>query len=369
MKKVQIEDYDIFKTKPKYSLKKAKKVIANIMVYVSIYSSVFLLCDYKLKNPVTDDTRIEIIENEDELLEELEDSTNLSATEKNNQVVFHAVLKNNNLNNKEKELIYNLTDVVDDNKNIDKVSIYNVLKNLDIEYTTRPESYDESVYAIYSYKENKIYIFGNENELNLKIILHELIHTLFTNEKTINLPKYIIEGVTQLLTDEYFSSIPFIEKNTYPFDVTMIKILCEMVGSEKVLEAYTTGNMDIILEELNKSEPEEMNKQFLNDINIVFNHFSDKLEIPEGTYNEMINYMDNYFRYKFSKNPDMLNLYNYYKNGLNLMISENPYDNYSCYIIDNGYYKKAYFCEELGRTTNNTFAYNNVDEEEKILVK
>lgn len=370
MKKVHIEDYDIFKTTRKVDKKILKKLVANIMLYTSIYSSVFLLGDYKLSTKnLENETRIETLQNEDDYLKELAINTSLSPYEKDNQVVFHAVLKNEKLDDNEKELLYNLSDVVSDNPYIDKVAVYNRLKDLDIEYVERPESYNDSVYAIYYYKDNKVYVFNNEENVNLKIALHELIHSIFTNENTIKLPKYIIEGTTQLLTDEYFSSTPFVEKNTYPYEMTMVKILCEMVGSEKVLEAYTTGNMNVILDELSKVQPKEISNEFLNDVNIMFNNFSDNIHIPEATYNSISEYMDKYFSYKYEDNKYMTRVYNYYKNGLNLMTSKNPYDDYSCYLIDNGYYKKSYFCKELERTTNKSFAYNIEDEKEKILVK
>ena len=69
----------------------------------------------------------------------------MNIIEKDNQIIFHAVLNNDKLLESEKINFYNLSDLVNDNPNIDELSVYNVLRNIDIIYTKRPEEYDETV--------------------------------------------------------------------------------------------------------------------------------------------------------------------------------------------------------------------------------
>ena len=372
MKKVQIKDYNVFADKQKVSLKQIKKVIANIMIYASLYSSIFLLGgELKLQNNadlINTDVKIESFDDRDQYLNELKDSTDINIDNKDNQIIFHAVLNNNKLIESEKRNFYNLSDLVSDNPNIDELNVYNVLRNIDIVYAERPNEYDKSIRAIYSYKDNVIYIFDKEDEVNLKIIFHELIHSIYTNENTIKLPKYLIEGTTEILTDEYFSSQPFVEKSTYPFEVIMVKLLCEMVGSDKVLKTYTTGDMNIIKDELNIiCDVNEVNI-FLENIEEIFNYHTNNEMIPSEIFNNFINFMNKYILKK-SNNIETINRCSYYINALQFLNTDDSYGNYLGYIIDNGVYQYPYFSRELLEKSKNRNISTLSSAEEKILVK
>lgn len=354
MRKLKMEDYDIFQTPKRMITKKAKRILANMMLYVSIYGSVFLIGDYKLmNNSITENTSIECFNNEEE---------------NNNNDIFLAVLNNNKLKDQEKEILYNFSDLVNDNPIINKDKTYNILKTLDIIYITRPSNYDEKVRAIYSNKDNVIYVFEPEENDNSKIIIHEFIHSIYTNEKNLKLPKYYLEGVTELLTDEYFSSQPFVEKTTYPFEVAMIKVLCEMVGKDNVLKTYKTGNMDYVKNELNKTSPSN-STEFLNNLEKVFKSFTEENKIPKQEFEEVIKYLDSYFETKYSNDDNVLDRYLYYRNIIIFINFESPYDSYLAYIIKTGVYDKPYFSEKLleNNTGSNLIALET--EEEKILVK
>ena len=370
MKKVKIEDYNVFEDRHKLSLKQVRRIIANVMLYVSIYSSVFLLGDYKLieKNILSSDTRIDSFDDKDEFLNEIKDNTDIDTDNKDNQIIFHAVLNNDKLLESEKINFYNLSDLVNDNPNIDELSVYNVLRNIDIIYTKRPEEYDETIRAIYSYQDNIIYVFDKEEAVNIKIILHELIHSIFTNENTIKLPKYLIEGTTELLTDEYFSSQPYIEKSTYPFEIMMVKLLCEMVGSDKVLKTYTTGDMDIIKNELALIKDEPIVNTFLENIEDIFNCYANHEMISKEKFDDSIAFINDYINSKYD-NKEIIDRCTYYMNALKFIQTDESYGYYLSYIIDNGVYQYPYFSEELMEKTTNNKLIKISSEDEKILVK
>ena len=163
-----------------------------------------------------------------------------------NYLLLNAICCNDNLTEEEKEFCSQFMDVFNDNPYLDKERVYHSLLNLDISYKNRPYIYEDNVEGVYvdSYKSIGIFIDDKDN----RVLGHELIHCICANDG--NLPRFFVEGMTELLANEYFASSPFVEFKNYPFEIYAVKMLCDTAGADVVLEAYTTGNMDLVYEAL-----------------------------------------------------------------------------------------------------------------------
>ncbi len=327
------------------SPKKTNKFVRGLSISLCAFIGLTISTDYISHNNYKYEIVNKIDNDTDYLLKELELSTGIKSNNKN-IVVLHAILNNRKIDDNEKEYFYELKDLISENPYIDIKKSYEMFSNLDIIYTNNSNKYDESVLATFSYENDIIKVFEAKDNFNIEIFLHEIVHALFTNEKTIKLPKFILEGETELLTNEYLSNNPFVEKNTYPFEIALVKLLCEMVEPDEVLKTYTTGDINSLYEKLDKSSNLD-SKRFIDNVDKVFTAFTNKEQIPAEIYNEMIIYLDNYFSTNYYDNTEKLELYEYYKGILNTIYLDNPYLEYEKYIQENGVIIKPYYSSKL----------------------
>lgn len=267
-------------------------------------------------------------------------------------LILEGAVENTNLTEDEKKIIYSLTDVISDNPYLDEKEAYKSLRRVDIVYPDRGKDFAEDVLGTYNYTEELIRIF--EDNKNHDTATHELIHCLYTNKKTAGLPEYLYEGMTELLSNEYFSDSPFIEIGSYPFEIVMIKQLCEMVGSDNVLKTYSTGDMNIILNELSKTVSKEESEEFLTNVELVFKDYRENDHLTTDDYAKVLAYIDKYYE---AKRPisgiitydDVAReeLYSYYRGILELMTKEDSIVQYYYYLLDNGVKAKPYFSKKL----------------------
>ena len=183
------------------------------------------------------------------------------------------------------------------------------------------------------------------DDKNYNTLIHELIHCIFSNKKTASLPTYFKEGVTELLLSEYFTDNPYIETNSYPYEIAMVKILCEMVGSNTVLEAYTTGNMNLIQDKLTNHFEEHEDKNYLKNIELMFNEYAENGNVSFEKMSYFLECSNNYFKNNFNNSDTFA--YEYNKEMIILMIKEKPTVEYMLYVMENGYYVKPYFNKKL----------------------
>lgn len=94
-----------------------------------------------------------------------------------------------------------------------------------------------------------VYDSSNQDELSYKrIIEHELVH------RTGHLDNILLnEGMTSLIVYEYMED--FKTTDGYYDHLLVTKILCELITPDKMLEAYSKDDMDIIKNELLKLNP------------------------------------------------------------------------------------------------------------------
>ena len=100
-----------------------------------------------------------------------------------------------------------------------------------------------------------VYDSSNRDLLSYQRILeHELVHRTGHLENS-----FLNEGMTSLIVYEYMED--FKVTDGYFDQLLVTKILCELITPEKMLEAYSKNNMNIIKNELLKLNPNEENYQ------------------------------------------------------------------------------------------------------------
>ncbi len=159
--------------------------------------------------------------------------------------LIEAVEKNSNIQPDELESFYALRQYLEDNTYIDYADVYQRFRTLHIEETkTRSMLSDRIILAQYFRHQNKCVIYLDGLLRKQDILPHELIH--ITGE----LPEYpmLAEGVTELLYQEYCQEGQI--RATYWEPVNCIKMLCEIVDPQIVLQAYSEYNSKPIIDAL-----------------------------------------------------------------------------------------------------------------------
>ena len=269
-----------------------------------------------------------------------------------NYLLLNAIHCNDNLTDDEKEFCCGFIDMFNDNPYLDKERVYHSLLNLDISYKNRPYIYDDSVEGVYIDKFKSIGIFVDDPD---KAVLgHEVIHCICANDGC--LPTFFVEGMTELLANEYFSDSPFIEFKNYPFEIYAVKMLCDTAGSDVVLKAYTTGDMNLIYEALaSYSGTVEDAKKAIGIFEKLFLFLDGKSENLNFNNDEMTNdlffYLNNVANAKYGDNTEEFNFdrSSYYYNQilfLNIFDSKSK-DAISADLEELGVFCKPYFSSKL----------------------
>ena len=113
----------------------------------------------------------------------------------------------------------------------------------------------------------------------------------------------LTEGITEIQSAEYMKTY----SNNYIEEQTYARILCELIGPEKVKEAFFNGNLDIITNELTKiCGNEETAQKYL----ILMN---DKTITNDKNLDEQIaNYTQYFYENKYDTNLENDKLMNMY---------------------------------------------------------
>lgn len=289
----------------------------------------------------------------DSIVSEIEQELDITVLEEDfdSFCLLNAVLKNENLTDDEKKVFYQSYKIIKDNPFIDKEAAYTSLLNVDVTYKKKSYVYDKNVQGVYSPLYEEIGIFGEDYEH--KKLLHEIVHCIFSNERTKYLPTYFKEGMTELLVNEYFSEEPFCELNNYPFEIAMVKMLCEVSTPEAVLKAYSTGNMSVITEDIAMVFGDEGAViEAFDAVDLLMRQYrSDVLEEDKVDNKLLINGFSPLFKEVISckyNNNDIESIsYNYNEMLLSNILKENSYDGYIEDLSEFGYIERAYFSSSL----------------------
>ena len=331
--------------KKKNLLSAGKTAISLTLLMALTYSGSnhYILQKYNTKN-IFNNQKLKVTEEEaDELFETLQKESGNYSLDDERDLILTAVIENPNLTDTEREVIFDLATLIEEMPSINKRMAYANLKKLDIKY----HEYDSSAEHLgdYNYLENVINIYwDNENH---DVLRHEILHSVFLNMNTYNLPTYFREGVTELLEDEYYSEEPYWENTSYPYEIAMVKILCDMVGSDVVLKAYCDGKMEIIEKELAIYLGKEEAKSYLDNIQKMFEQYEKENSVSIEYMSDFLETTNSFLVKKYPESNEVFDSYQYNKELLINMKNSNPGIDYVNYLIENGYYVKPYFSKEL----------------------
>ena len=293
-------------------------------------------------------------EEEEQIENDINKINNIDTNEYNKKSLYllKAIVDNKKLTDEEKDEVYKIIEIVDDNKYTNLELSYKRLRNLDIEYKqTRPFYVKEETLGSYYSLINQINIYEDNEKFNVKT--HELIHSIYyKNNETI--PTYFKEGMTELLNNEYYSENPFYEDSIYIYEICYVKILCNLLGSDTILETYTKADINILIDELEKItkdkfiaskiaylDDKQFEKEKVNETDKKY--IKDTLNIIKELMNKKIKDTEEI-------DKDLIKSYEslYYNIGLYETCLENDYyKHYINYIEKNGLDEKAYFNKEL----------------------
>ena len=278
-----------------------------------------------------------------------------------------SIFNNKNLTEEQQLEIFNLLPLLSDNENINKESFYNTLENLKIKYINRPDYMEDTITGTYFFPLHNISIYvSEEDDKNDEILNHEKIHSLYTNIKNFTIPHFLCEGMTELLKNEYFSNHPFSELYSYIYETTFVKLICELVGSDIVLEAYTTGNTNLIYDKLDSiyGSPGD-SESIISKIDEILDKYYDfDYSFSKEELKNLIIDLEKYFIDTESEKLDGLTSYGYllyddriidhafyyYENILLTSTYGDRYSKYTKFLDDVGILKKAYFSEDLKKS-------------------
>lgn len=289
--------------------------------------------------------------------------------------VLNAIKENSNLSDEEKQFFYKYIDMIKDNPYLDKEKAYRSLLNVDVSYRKRPLTYDTSIEGVYIHDYESVGIFVEDEDK--RVLGHEGIHTIFsTNEITENLPIYFYEGMTELLNNEYLTDNPFVELTNYPFEITAVKMLCELTSSDTVLKAFSLGDMSFIEDEIVELIGDrDKVVQALDMLEYAVLRYRDELGDADKTItdnNEVINGFIPIFRecIEAKYGSDSIDRLSYYYNEVLFLdiFDENAMDSYCDDLEHFGVDHKAYFSSNLKQQNNvenldNTESITNIEPE------
>lgn len=305
------------------------------------------------------------------ILVDLENELGISfdGKDKDSLYLVKSILSNDNLNDDDKNIFYGFCSIVQDCKYLDQENVSNTFKNIKVERISNEEKDSEKILGDYTFSSRKINIYVKTDSEN-KVITHEGIHALFTNNKSFKLPYYFREGMTELLSNEYYSDDPFYEMNIYPYQVAYIKMLCEMVGSDLVMETFCKGDFSLITNYMDLFNDTEY---YAKDILEIFEDgFRCELEHTKSKFSN-----DSQENARSSLKKIYLNIYPNYDNyssfeyNLDLASSvfeEDAEEFYFDYINYKGIFEKAYFSSNLKKEYPNSKLVN-LNNRGKSLIK
>ena len=246
-------------TKNKNTTAKLLCILSSLCILLSLYSK--FNKNKSSKSNVFSDNTISISNEEvDTICSDLEKmlDVDIPEEEKDEYLVLNSIRENDEFGEYKWWFCEQIINIIKDNSYLNKEDVYKSLLNVKISYDNNDKSIDGDSEGRYNYFLNNVEIFSGYP--SLEVCFHEIIHCIYNTQK---LPRFFKEGMTELLTNEYliYNEIPFKETKSYPFEVSAVKMLCELTSPDIVLKAFTFGDMNYIIGEIssvtgNKEEVE-----------------------------------------------------------------------------------------------------------------
>lgn len=176
--------------------------------------------------------------------------------ERDHKIIMSYIDKNTRLSNEDKEFILSMNHFFEENEEYFNMSeIKKNLINLRIIYDKdNQENHKMSnrVKGYYTKAFDKITIFYSDkmdnDMITKKVVFHEVMHAVSDKGYVSkgNLGLALTEGVNELMAEEYLNTY----SDTYNKGQTYARIMCELIGPEKVKKSFFGNNIDMVLEEL-----------------------------------------------------------------------------------------------------------------------
>lgn len=327
------------------------RYIYKLITWMLAISIVFSLYKKDDENIFSDNELVLSEDEADDLLDELEEEigTDIPSSAEEDYLLLTAIMNNEDISDEDKKIFYSLIYIILDNPYLNKEEVYDKWSYLKIYY---PDETKGNIGGEYHAMANYINFY---TDLEL-VKRHEGIHSMTSNIKSIrHYSRSIVEGVTQLLNLEYYSEYPFIDDTSnYGYEIAYVKMLCDIIGSDKVLEAYSTHDFALIaksLAEINGTYEEA--KKVMTILEDSLEKFHEIGEIgylaPSYTMEEIEDALDRLDLYiqNSGANQDTMNSYWYNRNLFINMYKYDAYNEYYNFFVENGVLEKAYFSESL----------------------
>jgi hypothetical protein len=236
-----------------------------------------------------------------------------------------AIESNDNLTDEYKEQYKQLDVYLQDNPYIDEKFILYILENFSVTNVSQEELDKYNVGAYYDPVENTICL-GDTNYGYTHEGLHMTTDHYYTRKEYEDLKSNILkskrseissiglldfqkklgrgvnEGMTTLLDQEYFNG-----SGNYFFELILVKMLCEVIGEDIMLEAYTDGNIDLIIKKLKSitGDSKEATRliSIIDDINFIGRFCYDaSYLLYQSDIEEYLELLNKYYYAKTGKN-------------------------------------------------------------------
>ena len=192
--------------------------------------------------------------NDESIKESLEYLKNADVKEKKAYALYYAIISNYNFTKEEKKALEAYMDYAIDNKYLNYEKIYDSFVNLSIKRNV-------------DLGDNIVGQFDGNNEIRLSnkadssTLFHELCHSDVKN----NFPLWFEEGLTELISNEYYGS----KSGVYGLNKNVIRFMCEIIGKEEardlLFKIEGTGNFNLLTEALiNKGIDKKLCEEFYN---------------------------------------------------------------------------------------------------------
>lgn len=338
-------------TKNKNTTKKVLCILTSLCILISLYSK--FNKNKSSKPNVFSDNSISISEDEvNDICNSLGKMLDISISEdeKDEYLVINSIRQNDDFGEYKWWFCKNVINIIKDNNYLNKEKVYKLLSNVEISYVENYKYISAENNGRYNWFFNEIEIFTEYP--SLEVLFHEVIHCIFNNLNTQKLPRFFKEGMTELLTNEYLddNKIPFKETESYLFEISAVKMLCELTSPDIVLKSFTLGNMDYIIDDISKiTNNKEETKNAIKILGDAVDSYKNKKDYDLQKFNNnCIKVFQKCIDEKYDYNHP--NSISYYYNEMlfyNCLFKVTAIDNYNKDISLYGVDYKAYFSSTL----------------------
>lgn len=189
-------------------------------------------------------------------------------------IMEYALDKNDNLTDDEKNILKNHLYILEENKQyVDTLSIFDSIRELDIEYSINPDEYslERDALAYYSCSEDKIIInYVDEyediekDEYLQHILSHEIAHCYSAYHY--GFCRSFKEAVAEISSYEYEGDV-VLSKMAYKTEVISLYSLCEIIGAEPFKKLIYSGDTYAVVDALAEIiDDRELAIQLINNI-------------------------------------------------------------------------------------------------------